>query len=106
MNNILPDPQKALQNCITRTEVPDLPEPYRGKVRDVYSLNDEKLGIVVTDRISAFDHIMNQAIPYKGQILNQLAAFSFSRSEERRVGKECTSRCWQGLRSTQGRRKV
>src|SRR5699024_5259881 len=82
MNNILPDPQKALQNCITRTEVPDLPEPYRGKVRDVYSLNDEKLGIVVTDRISAFDHIMNQAIPYKGQILNQLAAFSFSKVDD------------------------
>ena len=54
-----------------------MPEPYRGKVRDVYSLSEKKLGIVVTDRISAFDHIMKQAIPFKGQILNQLAAFSF-----------------------------
>lgn len=52
--------------------------PYRGKVREVYELNDETLGIVVTDRISAFDHIMKQAIPYKGQILNQLASFSFN----------------------------
>jgi phosphoribosylaminoimidazole-succinocarboxamide synthase len=55
-----------------------MPEPYRGKVRDVYSLSEKKLGIVVTDRISAFDHIMKQAIPFKGQILNQLAAFSFN----------------------------
>src|SRR5699024_225080 len=67
----------ALDNCITETKVSGGPIPYRGKVRDVYTLNDETLGIVTTDRISAFDHIMKQAIPYKGQILNQLAAFSF-----------------------------
>ncbi len=59
-----------------------MPEPYRGKVRDVYSLGEKKLGIVVTDRISAFDHIMKQAIPFKGQILNQLAAFSFEQVSE------------------------
>jgi phosphoribosylaminoimidazole-succinocarboxamide synthase len=46
-------------------------------VREVYTLDEDTLGLVVTDRISAFDHIMKQAIPYKGQILNQLAAFSF-----------------------------
>lgn len=68
---------KALQNCITETNVSGFPEPYKGKVRDVYDLGNDKLGIVVTDRISAFDHIMKQAIPFKGQILNQLAAFSF-----------------------------
>src|SRR5699024_4879480 len=50
----------------------------RGKVREVYELNEKNLGIVVTDRISAFDHIMKQAIPYKGQILNLLASFSFN----------------------------
>jgi len=82
MNNALINPQKALKNCITGTSVSGLPEPYRGKVRDVYSLSDKTLGIVATDRISAFDHIMQQAIPYKGQILNQLAAFSFSRVDD------------------------
>lgn len=70
---------KALNNCVTKTNVPDYPTPYRGKVRDVYSLENERLGIVASDRISAFDHIMKQAIPYKGQILNSLAAFSFEK---------------------------
>lgn len=73
---------KALQNCITETKVSGFPEPYKGKVRDVYELGNDKLGIVVTDRISAFDHIMKQAIPFKGQILNQLAAFSFDMVED------------------------
>ena len=71
------DPNKALKNCVTETNLTNYPDPYRGKVRDVYTLNDHTLGLVVTDRISAFDHVMKQAIPYKGQILNQLAAFSF-----------------------------
>lgn len=70
---------EALNNCITKTDVPGLPEPYRGKVRDVYDLDNEKLAIVASDRISAFDHIMKQAIPYKGQILNSLAAFAFDK---------------------------
>ena len=73
---------KALQNCITRTDVPSYPDPYRGKVRDVYSLGDNKLAIVASDRISAFDHIMKQAIPYKGQILNSLAAFAFNKVDD------------------------
>lgn len=72
----------ALNNCITRTDVPGYPDPYRGKVRDVYSLGNQTLGIVASDRISAFDHIMKQAIPYKGQILNSLAAFSFNKVED------------------------
>ncbi len=47
---------------------------YRGKVRDVYSIGDEILVMVVTDRISAFDVVLPKAIPFKGQILNQIAA--------------------------------
>ncbi|MDR9416520.1 MAG: phosphoribosylaminoimidazolesuccinocarboxamide synthase, partial [Gracilimonas sp.] len=74
--------QEALDNCINSTNVPDLPPPYIGKVRDVYELENDQLGIVVCDRISAFDHIMKQAIPFKGQILNQLAAFSFRKVED------------------------
>lgn len=76
------DTQKALQNCITKTNLTRWPDPYRGKVREVYTLNKNTLGLVVTDRISAFDHIMKQAIPYKGQILNQLAAFSFGKVDD------------------------
>ncbi|WP_103664736.1 phosphoribosylaminoimidazolesuccinocarboxamide synthase [Gracilimonas amylolytica] len=74
--------EEALNHCITDTKVPDFKEPYKGKVRDVYELDSDKLGIVVTDRISAFDHIMKQAIPFKGQILNQLAAFSFDKVKD------------------------
>ncbi|MDZ7806954.1 MAG: phosphoribosylaminoimidazolesuccinocarboxamide synthase [Gracilimonas sp.] len=73
---------EALNHCITDTNVPGFPEPYKGKVRDVYDLGSDKIGIVVTDRISAFDHIMKQAIPFKGQILNQLAAFSFEKVKD------------------------
>jgi phosphoribosylaminoimidazole-succinocarboxamide synthase len=47
---------------------------YEGKVRDVYSINERVLAIVATDRISAFDVILPRAIPFKGQVLNQLAA--------------------------------
>ena len=47
---------------------------YHGKVRDVYNIADEKLVMVATDRISAFDVILPEGIPYKGQVLNQIAA--------------------------------
>lgn len=46
---------------------------YVGKVRDVYNINDEYLVMVVSDRISAFDVVMPKGIPYKGQVLNQIA---------------------------------
>ena len=47
---------------------------YHGKVRDVYSIGDDLLVMVATDRISAFDVILPKGIPYKGQALNQIAA--------------------------------
>jgi phosphoribosylaminoimidazole-succinocarboxamide synthase len=47
---------------------------YRGKVRDVYSINNDLLVMVATDRISAFDVVLPPQIPYKGQVLNQIAA--------------------------------
>lgn len=47
---------------------------YKGKVRDVYTINNELMAMVVTDRISAFDVVLPEAIPYKGQVLNQIAA--------------------------------
>ncbi|MEX0927801.1 MAG: phosphoribosylaminoimidazolesuccinocarboxamide synthase [Balneolales bacterium] len=69
----------ALDHCIRTTSVPGLPEPYRGKVRDVYTLTGNRLAMVASDRISAFDHVLRQAIPYKGQILNLVAAFFFEK---------------------------
>jgi phosphoribosylaminoimidazole-succinocarboxamide synthase len=47
---------------------------YKGKVRDVYTINNKYLAMVVSDRISAFDVVLPEAIPYKGQVLNQIAA--------------------------------
>jgi phosphoribosylaminoimidazole-succinocarboxamide synthase len=53
---------------------PGQTEVYRGKVRDVYFIGDDRLVMIATDRISAFDVILPQGIPYKGQVLNQIAA--------------------------------
>lgn len=48
---------------------------YRGKVRDVYTLPHDLLAVVASDRLSAFDVVLEQPIPYKGQVLNQMAAY-------------------------------
>ena len=57
----------------TNFNFPNQKNVYNGKVRDVYNINDEFLTMVVTDRISAFDVVLPKGIPYKGQVLNQLA---------------------------------
>jgi phosphoribosylaminoimidazole-succinocarboxamide synthase len=57
----------------------DLPLVRRGKVRDVYGVDDDHLLIVATDRISAFDYVLGSGIPDKGRILTQLSAFWFDR---------------------------
>lgn len=57
----------------TKFSLPGQTNFYRGKVRDVYTL-DDKMVVVASDRISAFDHILPRPIPYKGQVLNQIAA--------------------------------
>ncbi len=54
---------------------------YRGKVRDVYNINQEILVMVASDRISAFDHVLPRAIPYKGEVLNRIA-FNFMKQCE------------------------
>lgn len=61
--------------AITRTDFkfPGQVSVYHGKVRDVYNINNQHLVMVVTDRISAFDVILPKGIPYKGQVLNQIA---------------------------------
>ncbi|MDQ3109291.1 MAG: phosphoribosylaminoimidazolesuccinocarboxamide synthase [Bacteroidota bacterium] len=65
-----------MNNTITDTtyNFPNLKSFYRGKVRDVYTIDDKFLVMVVTDRISAFDVVLPKGIPHKGQVLNQIAA--------------------------------
>ena len=65
-----------MNNALTNTEFhfQGQKSVYHGKVRDVYNINDEKLVMVATDRISAFDVILPRGIPFKGQVLNQIAA--------------------------------
>lgn len=62
-------------NALTKTEFnfPGQKSLYKGKVRDVYNINDDFLVMVVSDRISAFDVVLPKGIPYKGQVLNQIA---------------------------------
>ena len=57
----------------TNFNFPNQRNIYNGKVRDVYNINDEFLTMIVTDRISAFDVVLPKGIPFKGQVLNQLA---------------------------------
>jgi phosphoribosylaminoimidazole-succinocarboxamide synthase len=65
-----------MANIITKTDFsfPGLTNKYVGKVRDVYTIGDKYLIMVATDRISAFDVVLPKGIPYKGQVLNQIAS--------------------------------
>jgi phosphoribosylaminoimidazole-succinocarboxamide synthase len=64
-----------MSNTITTTNFnfPNQKSVYRGKVREVYNINDDLLVMIATDRLSAFDVVLPKGIPYKGQILNQIA---------------------------------
>lgn len=68
-------------SIVTRTEFPELPAPKRGKVRDIYDLGD-KLLIVATDRISAFDVVLPNGIPQKGRVLNQVSRYWFGKTSD------------------------
>lgn len=70
-----------MANLVLKTDYPDLKLVARGKVRDIYDLG-ETLLIVTTDRISAFDVIMNEGIPDKGYVLTQISAFWFRQMED------------------------
>jgi len=65
-----------MSNTLASTDFdfPNQKSVYKGKVRDVYEI-ENKLFLIATDRISAFDHILPEPIPYKGQVLNQIAAY-------------------------------
>ena len=78
-----------MSKALTKTDFhfPGQKSVYHGKVRDVYNINDEKLVMVATDRISAFDVVLPEGIPYKGQMLNQIAAkFWMQRLTSARTG--------------------
>ena len=65
-----------MNNALTKTNFsfPGQEGVYHGKVRDVYNINDDFLVMVVSDRISAFDVVLPRGIPFKGQVLNQIAS--------------------------------
>lgn len=67
--------------AVWQTDLPGLPTPRRGKVRDIYDLGDRIL-LVATDRLSAYDHILRPAIPGKGKILTQLTNFWMRQLED------------------------
>lgn len=69
------------EKVVMKTEFPDLPQPRRGKVRDIYDLGD-KLLIVATDRISAFDVVLPNGIPGKGKVLNQISRHWFEQTRD------------------------
>jgi len=68
--------REQIDRTLPSTNLPELGERYQGKVRDTYQ-QDGRLILITTDRISAFDHVLPQTIPFKGQVLNQTAAYFF-----------------------------
>ncbi len=66
----------------TNFKFPNQKSYYKGKVRDVYNVNNDLLVMIVSDRISAFDVVLPKAIPYKGQVLNQIAAKFLKATED------------------------
>ncbi len=75
------DAQKIIDNCLTDAEFPELPNHTTGKVRESYDLPDGRRVMIATDRQSAFDHVL-AAVPHKGQVLNQTAAFWFDETAD------------------------
>ena len=70
-----------LEKTLEETNFTNFGERYRGKVRDTYR-SDGELILVTTDRISAFDHVLRQCIPFKGQVLNRTAAYFFEHTAD------------------------
>ena len=66
----------------TNFKFKDVKSVYHGKVRDVYDIADKYLLMLTTDRISAFDVVLPVGIPYKGQVLNQIASMFLDMTED------------------------
>lgn len=67
------------ENQLIATSIKSLPLLHKGKVRDIYAIDDKHLLIVTTDRLSAFDVVMAEPIPFKGFVLTQMADFWFNK---------------------------
>jgi len=67
---------------VSETYIPNLQPIHRGKVRDVYQINDDQLLLVATDRLSAFDCVMPNQVPRKGEVLTQISAFWFQKLQD------------------------
>lgn len=67
---------------MARLEFPNQTSFYQGKVRDVYTIDNTKLVMVASDRISAFDVILPRLIPFKGQVLNSIAAYMLRETKD------------------------
>ena len=74
-------PTLDLSRTLPQARIPELPNPYFGKVRDCYDLPDDTRLLISSDRISAFDQIL-AVIPWKGQVLTQLARYWFEKTED------------------------
>lgn len=74
-------PNIDLSRTLPQARIPELPNPYFGKVRDCYDLPDDTRLLISSDRISAFDQIL-AVIPWKGQVLTQLARYWFEKTED------------------------
>ena len=71
---------QPIEGIVLKTEMPDIGEPRRGKVRDIYDLGEHLL-LIATDRISAFDVVLPNGIPGKGKVLTQISLFWFRQME-------------------------
>jgi phosphoribosylaminoimidazole-succinocarboxamide synthase len=82
-------------NSLYQSTIDSLPLLGRGKVRDNYAVGDDQILIVTTDRLSAFDVVMNEPIPGKGMVLNQMTDFWFEkRCAAARSWPSASSRSW------------
>ena len=70
-----------IENCLTDAEFPELPDFYRGKVRDAYGLSKGRRLLISTDRQSAFDQVL-AAVPFKGEVLTQTARYWFDQTRD------------------------
>ena len=73
-------PGTVAETAVFETELAGLTRLHRGKVRDLYALDDDRMLIVATDRLSAFDVVLPDPIPGKGRVLNEISQFWFART--------------------------
>ena len=74
------DTRHVAATAVYETDLTGLTRLHRGKVRDIYALDDEHMLIVTTDRLSAFDVVLPDPIPGKGRVLNEISRFWFART--------------------------